>query len=88
MAQQQPQELNSPMDVLCRALRHPGSDLRVLRLQWCRLPESCCVALAALLAQHRSLERLELGDTALGDRGVRLLCQGLRQPSCCLRALR
>ncbi|XP_065541143.1 NACHT, LRR and PYD domains-containing protein 3-like [Lathamus discolor] len=88
VAEQQHQELQSPMDVLCRALRHPGSDLRVLRLQWCRLPESCCAALAALLAQHRSLERLELGDTALGDRGVRLLCQGLRQPGCCLRALR
>ncbi|XP_057286604.1 NACHT, LRR and PYD domains-containing protein 12-like [Pezoporus wallicus] len=88
MAEPQHQELRSPMDVLCRALRHPGSDLRVLRLQWCRLPESCCAALAALLAQHRSLERLELGDTALGDRGVRLLCQGLRQPGCCLRALR
>uniref|UniRef100_A0A8B9G8R7 NACHT, LRR and PYD domains-containing protein 3 n=1 Tax=Amazona collaria TaxID=241587 RepID=A0A8B9G8R7_9PSIT len=84
----QHQELHSPIDGLCRALQQPGSDLRVLRLQWCRLPESCCAALAALLAQHRSLERLELGDTALGDRGVRLLCQGLRQPGCCLRVLR
>ncbi|KAM9557375.1 NACHT, LRR and PYD domains-containing protein 3-like [Guaruba guarouba] len=88
IAEQPHEELHSPIDGLCRALQQPGSDLRVLRLQWCRLPESCCAALATLLTQHRSLERLELRDTALGDRGVRLLCQGLRQPGCCLRVLR
>ncbi|NWS50150.1 NLRP3 protein, partial [Probosciger aterrimus] len=88
LAEQQHEEQHSPIDVLCQALQQPGSNLRVLRLQWCRLPESCCAALAALLAQHRSLEQLELGDTALGDRGVRLLCQGLQQPRCCLRVLR
>uniref|UniRef100_A0A672TUJ3 NACHT, LRR and PYD domains-containing protein 3-like n=1 Tax=Strigops habroptila TaxID=2489341 RepID=A0A672TUJ3_STRHB len=70
--------------------QHPGEEVAASgpRLQWCRLPESCCAALAALLARHRSLARLELGDTALGDGGVRLLCQGLRQPGCCLRVLR
>lgn len=31
IAEQQHEELHSPIDVLCRALRHPGSDLRVLR---------------------------------------------------------
>ncbi|XP_050166954.1 NACHT, LRR and PYD domains-containing protein 12-like [Myiozetetes cayanensis] len=58
------------------------------RLQWCRLSESCCAELAALLAEHPSLARLELGDGTLGDRGVRLLCQGLRGPGCRLRVLR
>ncbi|XP_027552166.1 NACHT, LRR and PYD domains-containing protein 12-like [Neopelma chrysocephalum] len=82
------EELHCPIHLLCRALRHPGSALRVLRLQWCRLSESCCAKLAALLAEHPSLAQLELGDGALGDCGVRLLCRGLRRPGCRLRVLR
>uniref|UniRef100_A0A8B9S0H8 NACHT, LRR and PYD domains-containing protein 3 n=1 Tax=Accipiter nisus TaxID=211598 RepID=A0A8B9S0H8_9AVES len=82
------EEPDSPIHPLCRALRHPGSRLRVLRLQWCGLSESCCAELSALLAEHPSLDRLELGDGTLGDGGVRLLCEGLRQPGCRLRVLR
>ncbi|NXY64394.1 NLRP3 protein, partial [Callaeas wilsoni] len=58
------------------------------RLQWCRLSESCCAELAALLAEHPGLAHLELGDSLLDDSGVRLLCEGLRTPSCRLRVLR
>ncbi|NXH94770.1 NLRP3 protein, partial [Pachycephala philippinensis] len=82
------EELPSPIHLLCRALRHRGSALRVLRLQWCRLSESCCAELAALLQEQPSLARLELGDSSLGDGGVRLLCEGLRAPGCRLRVLR
>ncbi|NXW63026.1 NLRP3 protein, partial [Eurystomus gularis] len=81
-------KLHSPIHLLCRALQHPGSNLQVLRLQWCRLSESCCAELGVLLAQHPSLARLELGDGAVGDGGVSLLCEGLRQPGCQLRVLR
>ncbi|XP_031968122.1 NACHT, LRR and PYD domains-containing protein 12-like isoform X3 [Corvus moneduloides] len=82
------EELPCPIHLLCRALRHRGSALRVLRLQWCRLSESCCAELAALLAEHPGLARLELGDSSLGDSSVRLLCEGLRTPGCRLRVLR
>ncbi|NXE99649.1 NLRP3 protein, partial [Menura novaehollandiae] len=82
------EELPCPIHLLCRALRHRGSALRVLRLQWCGLSESCCAELAALLAEHPGLARLELGDSSLGDSGVRLLCEGLRHPGCRLRVLR
>ncbi|NXC04931.1 NLRP3 protein, partial [Orthonyx spaldingii] len=82
------EELPCPIHLLCQALRHRGSALRVLRLQWCRLSESCCAELAALLAEHPGLAQLELGDSALGDSGVRLLCEGLRHPGCRLRVLR
>ncbi|NXF49535.1 NLRP3 protein, partial [Oceanites oceanicus] len=88
LVERQREELHSPIHLLCWALRHPGSNLQVLRLQWCGLSESCCAELAALLAEHPSLARLELGDGALGDSGVRLLCEGLRQPGCHLRVLR
>ncbi|NXY25177.1 NLRP3 protein, partial [Atrichornis clamosus] len=82
------EELPCPIHLLCRALRHRGSALRVLRLQWCQLSESCCMELAALLVEQPSLARLELGDSSLGDGGVRLLCEGLRHPGCHLRVLR
>ncbi|NWT83740.1 NLRP3 protein, partial [Lanius ludovicianus] len=82
------EELPCSIHLLCRALRHRSSALRVLRLQWCWLSESCCAELAALLAEHPSLSRLELGDSSLGDTGVRLLCEGLRTPGCRLRVLR
>lgn len=81
---------------LWRAGEQPGQvrcaepPLSVLshRLQWCRLSESCCAELAALLAEQPGLARLELADSSLGDSGVRLLCQGLRAPGCRLRILR
>ncbi|KAK2525238.1 hypothetical protein Q9233_008949 [Columba guinea] len=60
----------------------------VRQLYWCRLSRSCCAELAELLARHPSLAQMELGDSTLGDTGVRLLCQGLQQPSCRLRILR
>ncbi|NXR28433.1 NLRP3 protein, partial [Cinclus mexicanus] len=82
------EELPCPIHLLCRALRHRDSALQVLRLQWCQLSESCCAELAVLLAQHPGLARLELADSSLGDSGVRLLCEGLRAPGCCLRILR
>uniref|UniRef100_A0A8C8AHK8 NACHT, LRR and PYD domains-containing protein 3 n=1 Tax=Otus sunia TaxID=257818 RepID=A0A8C8AHK8_9STRI len=82
------EELRSPIHPLCQALRHPGTNLRALRLRWCGLSQSCCAELAALVAEHPSLARLELGDSALGDGSVRLLCGGLRQPGCRLRVLR
>ncbi|NWW97776.1 NLRP3 protein, partial [Caloenas nicobarica] len=82
------EELPPHIHPLCQALQHPGSRLQVLRLRWCRLSRSCCAELAELLACHPSLAQLELGDSALGDTGVRLLCQGLQQPGCRLRVLR
>ncbi|NWQ94250.1 NLRP3 protein, partial [Burhinus bistriatus] len=88
LVERRQQELQAPIHPLCQALQHPGTNLQMLRLQWCGLSESCCAELAALLARHPSLARLELGDGTLGDGGVRLLCEGLQQPGCRLRVLR
>lgn len=82
------EELHSPLHPLCQALGHPGSSLQSLRLQWCGLTEGDSGALGTLLATLPSLVHLDLGDGALGDDGVRMLCAGLRQPGCQLRVLR
>uniref|UniRef100_A0A8C6Z7B0 NACHT, LRR and PYD domains-containing protein 3 n=1 Tax=Nothoprocta perdicaria TaxID=30464 RepID=A0A8C6Z7B0_NOTPE len=87
--EQQPvEEQPSPISLLCQALRNTTSQVKTLRLQWCGLMEDCCEDLARLLALHPSLDQLELGDNKLGDKGVRLLCKGLQQPTCQLRVLR
>ncbi|NXJ07065.1 NLRP3 protein, partial [Odontophorus gujanensis] len=84
----QHEELRSPLYPLCQALGHPGSSLQSLRLQWCGLTQGDSKALGTLLATLPSLTHLELGDGALDDDGVRMLCTGLRQPSCQLHVLR
>uniref|UniRef100_A0A8C6IQM7 NACHT, LRR and PYD domains-containing protein 3 n=1 Tax=Melopsittacus undulatus TaxID=13146 RepID=A0A8C6IQM7_MELUD len=83
------QEPHSPIDVLCRALQHPDTHLRVLRLRYSRLTSACCQDLAAVLSTSPSLEELDLSfSDGLRDAGVELLCQGLQPRSCRLRTLR
>ncbi|NXJ02759.1 NLRP3 protein, partial [Psophia crepitans] len=87
LAGQQQEELPSPIHPLCWALRHPGSNLRALRLGSCRLTGACCPALAAWLAESPGLSCLDLSDNELGADGVLRLCRHLRHPACSLRAL-
>uniref|UniRef100_A0A8C4RJ09 Uncharacterized protein n=1 Tax=Erpetoichthys calabaricus TaxID=27687 RepID=A0A8C4RJ09_ERPCA len=48
----------------------------------------CCMALSsALSAEHSQLNELWLNNNALGDYGVRLLCEGLRNKNCKLEKL-
>ncbi|XP_068800441.1 NACHT, LRR and PYD domains-containing protein 3 isoform X2 [Struthio camelus] len=82
------EEQQSPISLLCQALKNTSSKVKALRLHWCGLTEGCCEDLAGLLATHPSLAQLELGDNKLGNSSVRLLCKGLQQPTCRLRALR
>ncbi|XP_074076160.1 NACHT, LRR and PYD domains-containing protein 12-like [Macrotis lagotis] len=52
------------------------------------LPEAYCKNLAVALSTNRNLIELVLYRNALGNRGVKLLCQGLRHPNCQLQNLR
>ncbi|XP_027715837.1 NACHT, LRR and PYD domains-containing protein 12-like isoform X2 [Vombatus ursinus] len=52
------------------------------------LPEAYCQHLAAALSANRNLVELVLYRNALGNRGAKLLCQGLRHPNCHLQNLR
>ncbi|XP_056681417.1 NACHT, LRR and PYD domains-containing protein 3-like isoform X2 [Monodelphis domestica] len=73
---------------LCRALQQRGCGLRSLCLKKCHLTEEACEGLGSVLAGSRSLQWLDLSFNVLGDRGVGLLCAGLRQAGCPLRTLR
>ncbi|XP_076398910.1 NACHT, LRR and PYD domains-containing protein 1a-like isoform X2 [Peromyscus maniculatus bairdii] len=79
---------NSEVQSLCRTLRHRGCQLKTLWLVSCGITYSCCRDLASVVYTSGSLTELDLQLNDLGDRGVRLLCKGLRNPACKLRILR
>ncbi|KAM9278480.1 NACHT, LRR and PYD domains-containing protein 6 [Morus bassanus] len=72
---------------LSEGLRDPACRLQTLRLWRCRLTEASCRTLATVLPASPSLMELHLGENELGDRGVRWLSEGLRDPTCWLRML-
>ncbi|XP_036195666.1 NACHT, LRR and PYD domains-containing protein 1-like [Myotis myotis] len=54
----------------------------------CGLTNNCCKDLASMLGACPSMTELDLRHNDLGDLGVKLLCEGLRQPACQLKHLR
>ncbi|XP_063819122.1 NACHT, LRR and PYD domains-containing protein 3-like [Pseudophryne corroboree] len=78
---------DSGIKLLCEGLRHPACTLQDLRLYGCGLTSSCCDDLRSVITTNRSLTRLDLDQNALGDSGIKLLCEGLRHPACTLRHL-
>ncbi|XP_076398906.1 NACHT, LRR and PYD domains-containing protein 1a-like isoform X3 [Peromyscus maniculatus bairdii] len=72
---------------LCRTLRCPGCHLRTLWLVNCGLTFRHCADLASVLRASSSLTELDLQLNDLGDHGVRLLCEELKNPACNLRIL-
>nr|XP_045372427.1 NACHT, LRR and PYD domains-containing protein 1 isoform X8 [Camelus bactrianus] len=72
---------------LCQRLGQPGCGLRRLLLVSCSLTSGCCQDLASMLSAGPSLTELDLQQNDLDDLGVRLLCEGLRHPTCRLTLL-
>ena len=66
------------MKLLCEALKEPTCYLQELELVDCPLMENCC---QDLLYDHNNQALQRLGNTALGDKGVITLLEGLKQSS-------
>ncbi|PIN91049.1 hypothetical protein AB205_0049720 [Aquarana catesbeiana] len=85
------EESSSPEDRMDSAnlsfLMNPESKIQILYLFGCDLTSSCCDDLRSILITNRSLTRLDLSDNNLQDYGIKLLCDGLRQPGCTLQEL-
>ncbi|XP_025051478.1 NACHT, LRR and PYD domains-containing protein 3-like [Alligator sinensis] len=83
------EKTHSSIYLLCRALKDPRCNVKKLRLRRCLLTPACCGDLAAALSTSPSLTELDLrGNRDLRADGVRLLCEGLRHPSCKVQTLR
>ncbi|XP_055451600.1 NACHT, LRR and PYD domains-containing protein 12 [Psammomys obesus] len=75
------------LKLLCEGLRHPRCRLQMIQLRKCRLEAAAGGEMASVLSNNSHLAELDLTGNPLEDRGLQLLCQGLRHPVCRLRTL-
>uniref|UniRef100_A0A8C3FEW1 NACHT, LRR and PYD domains-containing protein 3 n=1 Tax=Chrysemys picta bellii TaxID=8478 RepID=A0A8C3FEW1_CHRPI len=68
------------IQLLCEGLKQPNCKLQRLVLRFCGLTGACCRDLATVLSTSQSLTELNLSyNFSLGDVGIQLLCEGLKQ---------
>ncbi|XP_077327177.1 NACHT, LRR and PYD domains-containing protein 12-like [Lithobates pipiens] len=79
---------DSGIKLLCEGLRDPGCTLQSLRLIRCDVTSSGCDDLRSILINNQSLITLDLSWNNLEDSGMKLLCEGLRDPGCTLQHLK
>lgn len=78
----------SELHLFCRALRSSYCKIKDLKLIFCHLTASCGRDLSSVFKANQYLTELEFVKSTLEDSGMKLLCEGLKQPSCTLQALR
>ncbi|ELK10200.1 NACHT, LRR and PYD domains-containing protein 12 [Pteropus alecto] len=75
------------LKLLCEGLKQPDRQLKDLALWTCNLTRECCQDLCNALYANEHLRDLDPSDNALGDEGMQVLCEGLKQPFCKLQTL-
>lgn len=72
---------------LCEGLLRAKGVIENLVLSECSLSAASCEPLARVLSSTQSLTRLLLINNRIEDLGLKLLCEGLKQPNCHLKDL-
>ncbi|XP_072895019.1 uncharacterized protein [Hemitrygon akajei] len=78
---------DSGVKLVSEVLRNPECKIQKLRLQSVGLTADGVVDLASALRTNRSLTELDLADNELGDSGVKLVFEALRNPECKLQRM-
>ncbi|XP_062892855.1 NACHT, LRR and PYD domains-containing protein 3-like [Mobula hypostoma] len=78
---------DSGMKRLSKALRKRDCKIQKIRLQSVGLTAAGVVDLTSALSTNRSLIELDLADNELGDSGVKLVSEALRNPACKIQKL-
>ncbi|XP_076994003.1 NACHT, LRR and PYD domains-containing protein 3 [Tamandua tetradactyla] len=78
---------DSGVGILCEKMVQSQGNLKKLGIVNSGLTSACCLALASVLSTNQNLTHLYLRDNTLGDKGIKLLCEGLMRPSCKLQIL-
>ncbi|XP_067836953.1 NACHT, LRR and PYD domains-containing protein 3-like [Heptranchias perlo] len=78
---------DSGVKILSAALRNPDCKIQDLDLWANDLTGSCSEDLSSALSTNRSLMVLNLSNNKLGDSGVKLLSEALRNPDCKIQKL-
>ncbi|XP_059817063.1 ribonuclease inhibitor-like isoform X2 [Hypanus sabinus] len=83
---------DSGVKLVSEALRNPGCKIQKLCLGSVGLTAAGVVDLTSALSTNRSLTELDLANNELGDSGVKLVSEALRNPECkiqklCLRSV-
>ncbi|XP_060118391.1 NACHT, LRR and PYD domains-containing protein 3-like [Heteronotia binoei] len=79
---------DSGLRLLCEGLRDPRCKIQKIKLDGCRFTSSGCEALSSALSTNQTLKELHLGENELEDSGVRLLCDGLKNPHCKIQKIK
>ncbi|XP_051886247.1 NACHT, LRR and PYD domains-containing protein 3-like isoform X2 [Pristis pectinata] len=78
---------DSGVKLVTAALRNPGCKIQILGLWAVGLTDSSANDLTSSLSTNRSLMELDLGGNDLGDSGVKLMSEALRNPDCKIQKL-
>ncbi|XDV15849.1 hypothetical protein PO909_015820 [Leuciscus waleckii] len=75
------------LTLLSDGLKDPHCKLEKLRLRWCKITDEGCAALTSALRSNSHLRELDLTLNIIGDKGLTLLSDELKDPHCQLEKL-